>query len=99
MISNDKHFGDNFLLRDVKKALFEGCVRTATFISDGYLHENVRGTIFGTNGEFMHVAIVHWYPTLLGAAGITSSYSKSSRLHDSKGTRLQNGKNVIILFH
>ena len=73
-------------MRGFKKTLWEGGIRTPAFVTGGYLDESTKGTKFGNNGEFMHV--VDWYPTLLGAAGITPSLTKSTSIYDTSKTAI-----------
>ena len=39
--------------------MFNGGIRTPAFVSGGYLDDSVKGSMFGSNGEYMHV--VDWY--------------------------------------
>ena len=57
--------GNNFPLRGEKHSNWEGGLRTAAFVSGGYVPEAVRGT---NNTVNMHVA--DWYATFADVAGV-----------------------------
>jgi len=55
---------NNWPLRGSKYADFEGGIRTAAFLSGGYLPQSLHGTV---NSEFVH--ITDWYRTFAELAG------------------------------
>eukprot|EP01060_Flectonema_neradi_P016533 TRINITY_DN2315_c0_g1_i2.p1 TRINITY_DN2315_c0_g1~~TRINITY_DN2315_c0_g1_i2.p1 ORF type:complete len:535 (+),score=103.15 TRINITY_DN2315_c0_g1_i2:55-1659(+) len=57
--------GNNYPLRGEKHSNWEGGMRTATFVSGGYVPEGLRGT---KNDINLH--IVDWYPTFCHLAGV-----------------------------
>lgn len=71
--------GDNAPLRSYKRSPFEGGIRVPAFISGGYLNPERYGQ---TLDEFP-VHISDWYPTLLSAAGLKITHSKSHEYYRS----------------
>lgn len=60
--------GNNYPLRGGKHTVWQGGVRTTTFVSGGFLPSHVRGT---THTGTFHIA--DWYPTLSALAGVDGS--------------------------
>ena len=56
---------ENYPLRGAKRRLYEGGIRTVSFITGGYINNNLYGKIYN---KYFH--ITDWFPTLLSLAGI-----------------------------
>lgn len=65
--------GSNWPLRGGKASEFEGGIRSAAFVSGGYVPAAVRGTV---SEGFMHIA--DWYGTLCTLAGVDAADGRAA---------------------
>lgn len=72
-IGTRENAGSNFPLRGGKYDAFEGGVRTAAFVSGGYLPPSARGT---TLEAPVHIA--DWFATLCGLAGVDPADARAA---------------------